>query len=144
MKKAAKVMYILAIVWSCFNFLAVVGMFGGAYIMKHYPGRVADIAHQYGIEELDTVEEVLKMVNPIIIASVVALVLTTVTLIFGIRALKALDKNEKNATPQIVILVLGAVCGEIFYLLGGIFGTINASQNKTQTPPQVNTETQAE
>ena len=144
MKKAAKVMYILAIVWSCFGFVTVFGMFGAAYIMKQYPSQVANFAIQHGIEELNTVAKVLKMVNPMVIAAVVALVISIVMLIFGIRALKMLEKNELNSTPHIVMIVLGAVCGELFYLLGGIFGTIGASQNKTPTPPQVNVEEKAE
>ena len=144
MKKAAKVMYILAIVWSCFSFLSVIGMFGAAYLMKHYPSQIANYAYEHGIEELNTIKKVLDLVNPMIIAAVVALVISIVMLIFGIRALKMLEKNGLNSTPHIVMVVLGAVFGELFYLLGGIFGTIGSSQNKTQTPPQVNAEEKAE
>lgn len=144
MKKAAKVMYILAIVWSCFSLLSVFGMFGAAYLMKHYPSQIADFAIQHGIEELNTIKKVLDLVNPMIIAAVVALVISIVMLIFGIRALKMLEKNALNSNPHIVMIVLGAVFCELFYLLGGIFGTIGSSQNKTQTPPQVNAEEKAE
>ena len=144
MKKAAKVMYILAIVWSCFSFLTVIGMFGAAYLMKHYPSQIANYASEHGIEELNTIKKVLDLVNPMIIAAVVALVISIVMLIFGIRALKMLEKNELNSTPHIVMIVLGAVCGELFYLLGGIFGTVGTAQNNTPTPPQVNVEEKAE
>lgn len=136
-------MYIIAIILNCLNFFAVIAMFGGAYVMKHYPSQVAKFAADNGIEELNTIRKVLDMVNPVIIAAVVSLVAGIVILVFGIRALKRLEKNELNATPHIVVLVLGAVFGELFYLLAGIFGTVNASQAKnrpTAPTPEVPTE----
>lgn len=134
MKKASKVMYTIAIVFNCLAFFVVVAMFGGAYIMKRHPGTVAQLAVQYNIEELNTVAKVLNMVTPVIIAAIVALVVSVVLLIFGIRALKELEKNEQNSTPHIVMIVLSAVFGELFYLLGSIFGVVSASQTKQQTP----------
>ena len=135
MKKASKVMYIVAIVLNCLNFFVILGMFAGAYIMKRYPSEVANVANRYGIEELNTAAKVLHWVTPVIIAAAVALALSIVLLVFGLRALKRLDNNEKNSTPHIITLVLGAVGGDLFYLVAGILGIVNASQVKKQTPP---------
>ena len=137
MKKASKVMYLIAIVLNCLNFLVAIGMFGGAYIMKRYPGEVANVASRYGIEELNTMAKVLHWVTPVIVAAVVTLVMSIVLLIFGIRGLKLLEKNEQNSTPHIVMIVLGTLGGELFYLLAGIFGLVNASQSRHPQTPNI-------
>ena len=132
MRKASKVMYAIAIILNCLNFLAVVGLFAGAFFMKRYPSQVAKIAAEYGINELNTVTKVLNMVTPVIIAGFLALAFSIVLLIFGLRALRALEKNETNSTPHIVVIVISALCGDLFYLLASIFGTVNASQVNRQ------------
>jgi len=136
MKKASKVLYVIAIIFNILSFFVVAGMFIGSYLMKHYPNSIAKMAIQYGIEELNTAEKVLNMVVPVIIAAIVALAASIVLLIFGLRALKSLEKNEQNSTPHIVMIVLSALCGEVLYLLGGIFGVVNSSRlNRQNTPP---------
>ena len=143
MKKVSKVMYILAIIWNIFSFIASVGLFVGYFLMKKYPDMIARLAQQYGIEELNTVAKVLKYQTPVIVAACTALAFSIVMIIVGIYGLKALNKKPQNSTPQIVVIVFSVLCGELFYLLAGIFGTINASQEKTQTAtPTTPTETE--
>ena len=137
MKKASKVLYVIAIVLNCLNFFVCIGMFCGAYIMKRFPNTVAKYAAEYGIKELNTVAKVLNMVTPVIIAGIVALAFSIVLLVFGVRALKALNRNESRVAPHVVVIVLSALDGEIFYLLASIFGAVNVSRTKQQAlPPQ--------
>ena len=52
-----------------------------------------------------------------------ALVLSIVTLVLANNATRALDNGIKENAPHIVMIVIG-VLGDIFYLLGGIFGLV--------------------
>lgn len=57
------------------------------------------------------------------IGGAVALVISIVTLVLANNATRALDNGVKENAPHIVMIVVG-VLGDIFYLLGGIFGLV--------------------
>ncbi|MBO4572826.1 MAG: hypothetical protein J5762_03560 [Clostridia bacterium] len=57
------------------------------------------------------------------IGGAVALVISIVTLVLANNATRALDNGVKENAPHIVMIVIG-VLGDIFYLLGGIFGLV--------------------
>lgn len=63
-----------------------------------------------------------------IIGLTIWLAIIIVTIIFATRAIKAIDEDEKNNAPHITMIVFGAISGDVFYLLGGIFGLIAISQ----------------
>lgn len=68
----------------------------------------------------------------------IALVVSIVILVLAIRSSKALENDDANVTPHIIMVVIGAF-GEIFYLLGGIFGLVEASEKaRKQVPPSNN------
>lgn len=57
------------------------------------------------------------------IGGAVALVISIVTLVLANNATRALDNGIKENAPHVVMIVIGAL-GDIFYLLGGIFGLV--------------------
>ena len=57
------------------------------------------------------------------IGGAVALVLSIVTLVLANNATRALENGVTENAPHIVMIVVG-VFGDIFYLLGGIFGLV--------------------
>ena len=52
------------------------------------------------------------------------LVLVLVVILLASRAIKAIEQDKKDNGPHITMIVFGALSGDIFYLLGGIFGLI--------------------
>ena len=51
-----------------------------------------------------------------------------VMIILASKAIKDIVKNEKENSPHIIMIVAGAISGNVFYLLGGIFGLIAIGQ----------------
>ena len=60
-------------------------------------------------------------------------------LVFVSKAKKELaDENNQNKTPFIITIVFGAIAGNVFYVLAGIFGLIaDGQQGNKQEPKQV-------
>lgn len=54
--------------------------------------------------------------------------LVIVLIILATRAIKNMEEDAKANGPHIVMIVFGAITGDIFYLLGGIFGLIAIGQ----------------
>ncbi|MBO6263959.1 MAG: hypothetical protein J6N93_06820 [Clostridia bacterium] len=59
-----------------------------------------------------------------LIGGIVALIISVVVMILAFRATKALDNGAVENGPHITMIVIGVIGGNIFYLLGGIFGLI--------------------
>ena len=60
-------------------------------------------------------------------------------LVFVSKAKKELaDENNQNKTPFIITIVFGAIAGNVFYVLAGIFGLIaDGQQGNKEEPKQV-------
>ena len=58
-----------------------------------------------------------------IIGGTIALIVSIVTLVLANNATKSLQNGQKDNAPHIVMIIIG-VFGDIFYLLGGIFGLV--------------------
>ena len=56
--------------------------------------------------------------------------LVIVVIILASNALRAMEKDDKSNGPHIVMIVFGAISGDVFYLLGGIFGLIAIGQEE--------------
>jgi len=63
-----------------------------------------------------------------VIGYTIWLALVIVAIILASRAIKAIDENKSENGPHITMIVVGAISGDIFYLLGGIFGVIANGQ----------------
>ena len=58
-------------------------------------------------------------------------------LIFVAKAKKELaDENNQNKTPFIITIVFGAIAGNVFYVLAGIFGLIADGQQGNKEQPK--------
>ena len=55
-------------------------------------------------------------------------VIYIVTYILATKARRSIDNGVVDKTPHIIMIVVGAVSQDVFYLLGGIFGLIAESQ----------------
>lgn len=50
------------------------------------------------------------------------------------------ETEKENQAPHITMIVFGALSGDIFYLLGGIFGLVAISQEKENNEPKAEVE----
>ena len=80
-----------------------------------------------GYSDFKSPEHVRALGVTLLVGALVALVIQIVVLILAKRANKAIEKDDKNNKPHIVMIVIG-VFSNIFYLLGGVFGVISADE----------------
>jgi len=66
------------------------------------------------------------------VGGVIALVLSVVTLILANNATRALENGRADNAPHIIMIVIG-VLGDVFYLLGGIFGIVAENSREGYT-----------
>ncbi len=124
MKSASKVMYLLGRI---FNIISLVICFVGLVLsilavifskdiyesMKgHYPTNWTEAS-------------VRSTAVGSIVMSAFLFLICLVVLIIALKALKSLENDDTNSTPHVVLIVIG-VFFQIFYLLGGVFGLIDA------------------
>lgn len=56
------------------------------------------------------------------------LITAIIALILSAKALRSIGDGKVNRGPHIMMIVVGAIASEIFYLLGGIFGLVSEGQ----------------
>ena len=120
MKTACRVMYILGTIFNIVALvLALLGIAGGVTYLV-IPDK---IAAEQGI----AVEVVKQTGMSALIAAIVWTVIELLVLIFALIARKAINNKKKDIWPHVVMIVVGAI-GDLFFLLGGIFGLVAESQ----------------
>ena len=120
MKKACNVMYTIGVI---FNIIAIVGtalaIIAGAVYLA--------IPEEIAAEQKITVEAVKADGTKVLIFGIVWFILEVVILILAVVAKKAINNKKKDIVPHIIMIIIGAI-GDIFFLLGGIFGIIAENQ----------------
>ena len=81
----------------------------------------------YGVEL--TAEQIAVLGVGLIVAGVISLIIEIVVLVFASKAIKAVGDGAKSNAPHIIMIVIGVIGSDIFYLLGGIFGLVSESQD---------------
>ena len=65
-----------------------------------------------------------------IVGTSIWLGLVIVLIILATKSIKDIESDEKNNSPHIIMIVMGAITGDVFYLLGGIFGLVAIGQEE--------------
>ena len=121
MENASKVMYIIGKVFNILGIIAFAFMlFAGIMV-------VSNPAEFVGPNLVASVEEAITLGTGVIIASAIGLVISIVALVLANRATKQLNSGKANNTPHIIMIVIGVLGTDLFYLLGGIFGLVATS-----------------
>ncbi len=79
-----------------------------------------------------SVDEIRNAGTLLLVIGIVFLIVAIVILVLASIAQSKLDNNKKDNAPHIVMIVIG-VFGDIFYLLGGVFGLVAEEQLPTKT-----------
>lgn len=128
MKKAAKVMILLGIIFSGIRLVVETAALVLGPIILANKEKALEFALNNNIEGIATLEDVQKMAITMIVGAAVALVVEIVLLIFATKANKALKMGDTILWPHIVLIVLGALCNGLIYLLGGIFALVETER----------------
>ena len=72
-----------------------------------------------------------------LVVSIIWIVLIVLCFIFVGKAQKELqDESNKDNKPYIMTIVFGAICGNVLYVLAGIFGLIAEGQQGNKEQPK--------
>ena len=118
MKTASKVMYTIGRIFNIFAIIACVVLIVVGIVAMVVPGKLAETA-----EDITTPDEAKAMGMTILITGAVLFVVYTVICALAGHARKALNNNKTENAPHIIMIIVG-IFGDIFYLLGGIFGLV--------------------
>ena len=118
MKTASKVMYTIGRIFNIFAIIACVVLIVVGIVAMVVPGKLAEAS-----EDITTPDEAKAMGMTILITGAVLFVVYTVICALAGHARKALNNNKTENAPHIIMIIVG-IFGDIFYLLGGIFGLV--------------------
>ena len=118
MKTASKVMYTIGRIFNIFAIIACVILVVVGIVAMVMPGKIAESS-----DSIPTPDEANAMGMSILITGAVLFVVYSVICALAGHARKALNNNKTENAPHIIMIIVG-IFGDIFYLLGGIFGLI--------------------
>ena len=129
MKSASKGLYIVGRIFNivAMVFLFLLGVLGVIFLVLK-----ADIAAQAAADNIAAFNDEKKVEIFgvfVLVTAIVYLIVQLVVYILATRANKKLNEGSKDATPHIIMLIIG-IFGDIFYFLGGFFGLIAVNQDK--------------
>ena len=128
MKNASKIMYTIGRIFNIIAMLSfVIVLIIGIVALVKAPELANDPNSNVTLEEARQVGITLTVVGGVFIA------VYCVMFALATHASKALNNNVTENAPHIIMVIIG-VFGDIFYLLGGIFGLIaeNSDNNTIQ------------
>lgn len=118
MKTASKVMYTIGRIFNILAIIACVILIVVGIVAMVMPGKLAESS-----DDITTADEAKAMGMSILIAGAVLFAVYTVICVLAGHARKALNNNKTENAPHIIMIIVG-IFGDIFYLLGGIFGLV--------------------
>ena len=123
MKKAAGIMYILGIIENfCLIFCCVIGMIIGFIGVANVEEIMNNVTGNISQEQVAAILAFLSSF------SITYLIIGIVTVILAFIAKSKINDGKKGYFPHILMIVIGVVGWNVFYLLGGIFGLVVESR----------------
>ncbi|MCR5647058.1 MAG: hypothetical protein K6F81_02110 [Acholeplasmatales bacterium] len=120
MKEASKIMYTIGKVFNIiglflYGFLIAFGIIARQFANEIYERRTPGATY--------TEADVRIVGTTLMVIGIVAIIITLIIFILATVAKKKLNNNTKDIAPHVIMIIIG-VFGDIFYLLGGIFGVV--------------------
>ena len=123
MKNASNIMYKIG---KIFNIVLIV-----LYAVLIFVGLILAIVGAAGVAtETEGAAETVGSGISMIVWDTFYLAASIVCLILTKKAMAALNDNSSSIKPHIIMIVAGAICNNVFLVLGGIFGIIAEKQTK--------------
>ena len=128
MKAASKVFYTIGRVFNVINIIVtILAIIFGGLVFGLSDQLFAQLAGD-GVEGIGAAGDVRLFGVMIMIGAAIGLVVTIVVFILACNASRKLDNDTQENGPHIVMIVIG-IFGDVFYLLGGIFGLIEEGEH---------------
>ena len=118
MKTASKVMYTIGRIFNIFAIVVSIIILILGIVCIAAPDRIAGAS-----EDLADADAAKAYGIVLVITGVILLVIYAVVCILAGHASRSLNNGRKDNAPHILMIIVG-VFGDIFYLLGGIFGLV--------------------
>ncbi|MBQ7579125.1 MAG: hypothetical protein IJT25_01150 [Clostridia bacterium] len=131
MKNATKVMYTIGRVFNvigivCSALLLVFSILVMIDSQNVFNQLIAD-----GVTRFSDAKAIYNVGIAMLVWACIYLIVEIVIYTLAKKAQKSIAQNSANTTPHIVMLIIG-IFGDIFYLIGGIFGVIAAGNNESK------------
>ena len=124
MKQATKALYSIG---NIFNLIAIIMLIVLGLLTILGANVIEDVPDGYdmSLEEYGTTAIILGVIMLIIAAIYIAVY------VFAIKAKKAVDNNSQESKPHLIMIILALIGQNLFYLIGGILGLVdNSNDNK--------------
>ena len=124
MKKASRVFYTIGKV---FNIIGIVLFFVFAIIFAccaFNDSMLLDMAK----ELQKPLQETKDLCVTCFVLFLIEGIINIATLVIATIASKSIKQEDGRLAPHIAMIVIGALSWDVFYLLGGIFGTVSAKE----------------
>lgn len=118
MKTASKVMYTIGRIFNIFAIIACIIILLCGIVAMVAPDKLMESSTDF-----NSPEELKAAGLSMVIAGAVLLFIYVIICALAGHARKALNNNKTENAPHIIMIIVG-IFGDIFYLLGGIFGLI--------------------
>ena len=128
MKSAAKIFYTIGFIFNILAFVIGILLLVLLAVSVNNAEIIAKVVAQTGYGE-QMVREILLIL--IIILSI-ALLLDIIAIVLTLKARKDLIDNNGKLSTHIILLIGGILTGNLFYLLGGIFGVSAANDDANE------------
>lgn len=126
MKTATKAMYVIGLI---INIVVALGCLVATLIYGISMGNNEVLEEIYNAAEPGTYESVAAvkaLFTTVFVVFLILLIIKLITIWVGIMGIKkANDEKGGQVGFHVAALILGMLSGEIFYILGGIFGLVN-------------------
>ena len=129
MKVASKIMYTIGKVINIIEIILHMIIITAGILIINLAEKIFESQsnpNKYSVDEIRNVGTLLLVIG------IVFLIVAIVILVLASIAQSKLDNNKKDNAPHIVMIVIG-VFGDIFYLLGGVFGLVAEEQLPSKT-----------
>ena len=129
MKQASSIMYTIGKVFNIIGIVVCGLLLILPIVMMAMPEEIYNQQRASDFNRL-TVDQIKVLGVGVLIGLIIALIVEIVILVLAIYAKKKLNNNTKETAPHIIMIIIGALGGSIFYLIGGILGLVAEEQNE--------------
>ena len=128
MKSAAKIFYLIGFIFNVLALVIGILLLVLLAVSVNNAEIIARVVTQTGYGE----QMVREMMFVLIIFLSIAMLLDIIAIILTLKARKDLIDNNGKLSTHIILLIGGVLTGNLFYLLGGIFGVSAASDDANE------------
>ena len=128
MKNGAKLFYLIGFIFNIIS-LFILALFISLFALAYSS---SDFIQKLASDTGSTIELIKEVFLVFIIVCSILFAIEFVIIFFCANARKNLDRKTGKVSPHVVLLILGIVGVNIFYLLGSIFGMTAASNDNDE------------